>query len=315
MSGDAGYKPGMTESTSPLGAGAAENTISADVPESMHGCRLDQALELLLPGEGLRARKRAWERCRVLVDGRERPKGYRVQAGQVLALEPRDAARQDSAVQIPEGMRVVGQSTGAMAALFKPAGVHSEDISGRPGLTAQACLPLFWPGRFAQLVNRLDQPTSGLLLVALAPETAKAYRALEDAGRVEKAYVALVRGRVERPFTMRRAIDAADRKRVRVLDADIGDFLRHTRVEPLREVPDLGATVVRALIAKGARHQIRAHLAAAGAPIVGDELYGAGAEEGGLYLHHFRVTLPDFQAAAPPAWPQWGRWGIPKASI
>ena len=212
-------------------------------------------------------------------------------------------------------MRVVGQSTGFMAALFKPAGVHSEAIAGRPGLSAQACLPLFWPGRFAQLVNRLDQPTSGLLLVALTPEAAAAYRTQEDEGRVEKAYVALVRGRVERPFTIRRAMDAHDRKRVRVLDAETDDALRHTRVEPLRGMPDLDATIVRALIAKGARHQIRAHLAAAGAPIVGDELYGAGGERGGLYLHHFRVALPGFQAAAPPDWPQWDEWGIPKSSI
>ena len=311
---DAGYKPGMTDTTSPRNVDGAATAV-ASVPESMQGCRLDQALELLLPGEGLRARKRAWECCRVLVDGRERPKGYRVQAGQVLALEPRDPAATDSAARIPEGMRVVGQSTGFMAALFKPAGVHSESIAGRPGLTAQACLPLFWPDRFARLVNRLDQPTSGLLLVALAPDAAAAYRSLEDAGRVEKAYVALVRGRVERPFTVCRAIDADDRKLVRVLDAETDDVLRHTRVEPLLAVPDADATVVRARIAKGARHQIRAHLAAAGAPIVGDDLYGAGEQRGGLYLHHFRVSLPDFQAAAPPAWPQWDGWGIPKASI
>lgn len=315
MRRNAGYKPGMTDSISPRGADAAPIISGATVPESMHGHRLDQALELLLPGEGLRARKRAWERCRVLVDGSERPKGYRVQTGQVLALEPRDPAGSDAPVRIPEGMRVVGQSTGAMAALFKPAGVHSEAIAGRPGLTAQACLPLFWPGRFAQLVNRLDQPTSGLLLVALAPEMAAAYRTLEDAGRVEKAYVALVRGRVKLPFAVRRAIDAADRKRVRVLDEETGDVLRHTRVEPLLELPDMGATVVRALIAKGGRHQIRAHLAAAGAPIVGDELYGAQGERGGLRLHHFRVSMPDFQAAAPPTWPEWAQWGIPKASI
>ena len=96
MRGDAGYKPGMTDSTSRHCAAAATAIISAAVPESMQGCRLDQALELLLPGEGLRARKRAWERWRVLVDGSERPKGYRVLAGQVLALEPRDPTASDA---------------------------------------------------------------------------------------------------------------------------------------------------------------------------------------------------------------------------
>lgn len=282
----------------------------------MHGQRLDQALELLLPGEGLRARKRAWERFRVLVDGRVRPKGYRVQAGQSLALVPLEPAGENRAV-IPDGVRVVGQSTGYMAALFKPAGVHSEDIAGRPGPTVRACLPQFWPGRFARLVNRLDLLTSGLVLVALSESAAQSYRDLENAGQVEKAYVALVRGEVDAPFTVRRAIDAADRKRVRVVDAETDDFLRHTVVAPLLPFPSEGVTLVRALIKKGTRHQIRAHLAFAGIPIVGDPLYGDFDEstDTGLYLHHFRVTLPAFQAVSIPDWPEWREWSVEKSGI
>ncbi len=57
-----------------------------------------------------------------------------------------------------------------------------------------------------------------------------------------------------------------------------------------------GALVlVRARIAIGFRHQIRAHLAALGLPILGDRLYGeSGQEESGdrLYLHAASITLP-----------------------
>ncbi|WP_461211422.1 pseudouridine synthase family protein [Desulfocurvus sp. DL9XJH121] len=307
----------MTHETHGAQPAPSSAPVVAAVPEDMQGRRLDQALELLLPDAGLRGRKRVWERFAVLVDGRARPKGYRVRAGQSLELRPLDGeggAPHDGPPEIPPGVRVVAQRTGYMAALFKPAGVHSESLAGRPGPTLEACLPLFWPGREARLVNRLDLPTSGLVLAALCPEAAEAYRAQEDAAQAEKAYLALVRGAVDGPLVLTRALDTADRKRVRVLATDSPDPLRHTRVEPLAALPGRDATLVRALIRKGARHQIRAHLAAAGLPIVGDHLYGEG-EEGGLYLHHFRVSLPDFQAVAEPLWPEWETLGVPRDSV
>ena len=56
-------------------------------------------------------------------------------------------------------------------------------------------------------------------------------------------------------------------------------------------------------IRKGARHQIRAHLAAAGHPLAGDSLYGAELPcPSGFLLHHGRVSFPDFQAFRLPAW-------------
>lgn len=306
---EAGYTAPMTNTTQRM-------VVSAD----MEGRRLDQALELLLPGSGLRERKRAWETGCVLVDGRPRPKGYRVMAGQTLELLPQG---QDGSLQgetalpgvVPDGVRVVGQNTGSMAALFKPAGVHSEAIAGRPGLSVAGCLESFWPGRYAQLVNRLDFLTSGLLGVALCEETAEAYRTYEDQARVTKVYAALVRGRVEQSFTCSGLIDAARRRTVCVLDEPDPTGLRNTEVEPVLFEEGSGASLLRCTIHKGARHQIRAHLAAAGHPVLGDPLYGGPDEVGAerLYLHHFRLSLPGFEASAPPVWPLWAGWELPNS--
>jgi 23S rRNA pseudouridine1911/1915/1917 synthase len=311
------------------GAGATAAAPAAPggvVPPEMEGRRLDQALELVLPGAGLRARKRAWEAGAVLVDGRPRPKGYRVLAGQVLTLraggggEGGSAGADAGVTCVPEGVRVVGQNTGLMAALFKPGGVHSEAVAGRSGPSVDQCLGVFWPGRFARLVNRLDLPTSGLLAVALSEAMAARYRELEDRAAVTKVYAAVVLGRVTEAFACTGAIDAARRRAVRVLDAAESTGLRHTRVEPLLAVAPAPwsaapeATLVRCIIHKGARHQIRAHLAAAGHPVLGDGLYGP--QEGPcLYLHHFRLRLPEFEAAAPPLWPEWAGWGLGKADF
>lgn len=291
---------------------------SATVPEAMEGRRLDSALELLVPGQGLRARKRLLETHRVLVDGRPRPKGYRVQAGQVLSLEPMGEAAPPDPADWP-GLRVVGQSTGRMAALCKPAGLDTEALAGSPGPSLEGFLPQFFPGRSVTLVNRLDRPVSGVVLAALSPEAADGYRVDEDAGKVTKVYLALVHGPCVddgRELVLDRAIDAARRKAVRVLDEPDPTGLRHTRVRFLGAVPgrDLSpndepgdAVLARVVIHKGARHQIRAHLAHAGHPIVGDPLYGRG-EPGPLYLHHALLDMPGFQAHADPFWPQWPQW-------
>ncbi len=297
---------------------------TATVPEAMEGQRLDSALELLVPDHGLRARKRLLETHRVLVDGRPRPKGYRVQAGQVLSLEPLDPHAATSAPLDPAdwpGLRVVGQATGRMAALCKPAGLDTEALAGSPGPSLEAFLPGFFPGRFAVLVNRLDRPVSGVVLAALSPQGVDDYRALEDARAVAKVYLALVHGHCNdmkgSELVLDRALDVSRRKAVRVLDEPDPTGLRHTRVRFLGPPPGRDgsraeampedAVLARVVIHKGARHQIRAHLAHAGHPIVGDPLYGLG-EPGPVYLHHALAALPGFQAHADPLWPQWSLW-------
>ena len=67
------------------------------------------------------------------------------------------------------------------------------------------------------------------------------------------------------------------------------------------------STLLRVRLGKGRAHQVRAHLAAAGHPIVGDPLYGAGGAE--MHLHAWSVQFRHPRSgemisieAPPPAW-------------
>jgi 23S rRNA pseudouridine1911/1915/1917 synthase len=163
------------------------------------------------------------------------------------------------------------------------------------------------------LCQRLDRETSGLVLVARHREAWTAVRALLQAGRVEKVYLALVRGetpdagRCDLPLSQRgtappRAVSKPDAKAKSVRPA-------RTRFVTLGRSTSF--SLLEVWIESGVRYQIRAHLAALGFPLVGDPIYGGGEPPGSLgrhLLHAWKLgfTHPGtgatlrLQAAPPP---------------
>jgi 23S rRNA pseudouridine1911/1915/1917 synthase len=236
-------------------------------------------------------------------------------------IDKNKSALQEAQAALPAEtcVRVVAQND-QFAALVKPAGMHSEALArgetlargqavrGR-GSSIEAALPELFPKRRVVLLNRLDLPVSGLILVALSAPAAKDYALWQDQGQVHKRYLAVVHGRVPGDLEIRAALDTAKRRVVRVLSLDEPDCLRHTRVFPLTYREESDESLVCVEINKGRRHQIRAHLAWAGHPVQLDPLYGRRrTEDGGrrteswIYLHHYRLELPGFAAAAFPDW-------------
>lgn len=308
------------------------------IPDECHGMRLDQVLALLWPGFGRRGARRVLEAYRVDVDGRARKAGFRVSGGQLVRVRGREFDQAGEGGLLaplePEVLAVrVAERNADFAALIKPAGMHCEPLPGGPGgdgmrLTLEEALPVLFPEAPTMLMNRLDQPVSGVVLAALHEQAARDYAAWQDQGRVRKEYLALVPGRLSRSVVIRSALDTAKRRKVRALSVNEPDALRWTRVTPLvagtaacLEIAEalersarLGGgvvpkvpwdavwertgevTAVRVEIFKGRRHQIRAHLASIGHPVVFDPLYGSGPDLGWIGLHHRKIFLPGFQA-------------------
>ncbi|MEO8706965.1 MAG: RluA family pseudouridine synthase [Kofleriaceae bacterium] len=133
-----------------------------------------------------------------------------------------------------------------------------------------------------QIVHRLDRETSGCLVVARDRDAAVVLKqAWATKEVVAKQYLAVVHG--QPPWDDRHTLDiglrlstAADPTRlphVRMLPDPAGlPAVTHVRVE----ARSADHALVRCTLVTGRQHQIRAHLAHAGFPIVGDKLYTHG---------------------------------------
>jgi 23S rRNA pseudouridine1911/1915/1917 synthase len=141
-----------------------------------------------------------------------------------------------------------------------------------------------------------------LILAARHDSAYQALRSEFQRHAIEKSYLAVVTGDVNKEFVVDTPIGqhAKSRRRMRVVAASPGAAGRRytawpasTRVEPIRR---LGAvTLVRATTNTGVRHQIRVHLSSAGHPLVNDTLY-AGAQTplaSGYLLHASRLRWRD----------------------
>ena len=194
--------------------------------------------------------------------------------------------------------------------LVKPAGLLC--VPGR-GPDKQDCLSARaqarWPG--ALIVHRLDQATSGLVLMARHIE---AQRTLSDAFAqrlVDKRYQAVVQGTPAQPTDAQGwgLIDLpliADwpRRPLQKVDWEHGKPSQ-TRWRVLQHDAQCGTTLLALQPLTGRTHQLRLHLASIGHPILGDALYADAATQARaprLMLHARELALAHPRTGEPLHW-------------
>lgn len=171
-----------------------------------------------------------------------------------------------------------------LVAIDKPPGllVHRtqlaahEDEAALQRLRDQLGRPV-WP------VHRLDRGTSGVLLFALSPEAASLLGAMFEQGRMDKRYLALVRGwpqqdegLIDHPLARDPELPSAGQT---LLEAQTRWRVLNRIEWPIAIDPRFATTRVALLEAEplqGRRHQIRRHLKHIAHPILGDATHGKG---------------------------------------
>ncbi len=287
------------------------------VDEASAGLRLDAFLARAKVVPSAAAARRVIADGRVRVDGRQAVKGARLQAGQVVEAAPAEAA---VLVPCPEVPLEVLHEDAEIVAIAKPAGMPSHPLRPGEAPTAAGALAARYPEcaaasvdpREGGLAHRLDGGTSGVLLAARSAAAWRALRAALAADDCEKVYLAEVVGRPPDHEVVTAAIGRSGRRGSKVrLDAGRSPLAARTEIRLLEA---RGATsLVEARLAKGRPHQVRAHLASLGTPVVGDDTYGSATSAGALHLHAMEVCIrhprtgEPLRIVAPP--PLWGYVG------
>lgn len=245
---------------------------------------LIDALGRLLPGAKKKTLKERIAQGAVTVNGEVvRKATFAVLRGDVVAL--------GSASAQPQKKRLVSIfADDALYVVDKPAGVLSVAGGGERDKTAHA-LASADAGGPLEVVHRLDRETSGVLVFARSKaDRGQVTRAWSSA---QKTYLAWVEGA---PPTAEGTIDLPlwehpKSLAVHVLRArEDKDGAKDAVTDFATEATQGGATLLRVSLQTGRKHQIRAHLAHIGCPIVGDDRYGSKAK-GGLLLHAAALSL------------------------
>jgi 23S rRNA pseudouridine1911/1915/1917 synthase len=257
------------------------------VPDSLAGLRLDQALAALVPGLSRRAARALLETGAVYLEGRRcRTASKFVLAGATLSIED-DAPR---SVQAEVEVRVLWEGEGIQA-LDKPAGIpFAPTRSSVQGTLLYALArQLGRPVNQLYPIHRLDTPTSGVVLVALEPQGAAFLNEALQAGRVAKTYLAWVAG-VPEPAEGDWDWPLSEVRKDGRVHPDHDGRPALTRYRTLETCG--GASLLQLQPVTGRTHQLRAHCAHAGHPILGDKTYGGLLTARRALLHAWRITFP-----------------------
>lgn len=258
--------------------------------------RLDKFLTQQFPVLGPGRLNKALRENKIKLNGKKQPLSTRVQNGDTIRLFLTDeqlglaAPSGPAFLQAARAPAEVVYEDAALLIANKPAGIPVE--GGGDTLLVRAERYLYEQGRYEpasapRLCHRLDTGTSGLVLLAKT-DAAEAF--LTDAIRqrhIGKRYLCVTFGRPVPPAATLRGYlrkDAASGT-VRVLDHPAKDAREIiTRYETLSVSGRLA--LLKVDLVTGRTHQIRAHLASIGCPILGDSKYGNNAANRELKLKY-----------------------------
>ncbi len=274
------------------------------IADELEGQRIDNFLLRELRGVPRALVYRLLRRGEVRVNGGRIRQTYRLRTGDEVRLPP---GRTGRASETQASERILARLETAilhederLLVLDKPSGLAVHGGSGIAYGIVEALRQLRPRAQFLDLCHRLDRDTSGCLLVAKRRGALRAVHALVREGRMEKRYLALLRGQLEMdPLAVEARLGRRQGKGGETFVRVVADGKPSRTVFHARERLD-GWTLVEAELITGRMHQIRVHGALVEHPVAADSRYGdpqanqalRGLGLRRLFLHASRIALP-----------------------
>jgi 23S rRNA pseudouridine1911/1915/1917 synthase len=248
------------------------------VPEQEDGMELRTILQRrLMISRKLLSRLKLTEEG-ITVNGIRRYISHHVQAGDKVQVRMEEEASDDI---LPQDIPVdVLFEDDHLLIVNKPAGLIVHPTTGHWANTLANGIVFMWLERGLRIrfrpIHRLDRETSGVLAVAKNPYVHQNVSEQMKANTVDKEYIALVHGYVEKESgTIDGPIDRnPESPHYRIVTPTGYPSVTHYKV--LERYPD--ATLLSVKLETGRTHQIRVHMSHIGHPLIGDAMYGTGTD-------------------------------------
>lgn len=268
-------------------------TLTYTIPESSHGFKVSQYLKHRgYSDRNLTELKKIPDS--VLTNGTPAYMNQRLSANDILTVHIRENTSSENILPVPLPLTIIYEDADLLI-IDKPAGMPVHPSSNHNHNTLANALAWHFAQQNIPFVfrctNRLDQDTSGLVLVAKHMVSSAVIASMVKRHDIHREYLAIVRGNITPSSGTINA--PLSRKPGNIIEQEV-DFVHGenavTHYHTLTQKN--GYSLVSLILETGRTHQIRVHMKYLGFPLIGDYLYNPDMEQiGRQALHSYRLSF------------------------